>query len=159
MNPAHLWKLKTPMMAYAKWYAGRRLLGITRDSLGHLPTDLRRHAEYASGFLSNSCFDISAMMRTYQLKLADRQCRMAQASARVQNAVIMLVTSLYGAQSDCEIARAAADVLCTQLTHRIQGTLPSDKDFRKVTQLGATIANDGWSALHDAQKDEILMKY
>lgn len=159
MNPAHLWKLRGPMTAYAKWFVGRKLSGVSRDSLAHLPTDLRRHAEFARGFLSGSAFEISGMMRTYQLKLADRQCSMAQASARIQDAVTMLVTSLYAANHDCEVTRSAAGVLCEHLRRRIEGGLPSGRDFRRVTELGATIAESGWAALHDVDADEILMKY
>ena len=159
LNPAHFWKLKTPMAAYAKWITGRRLALVTRDSLSNMPVELRRHAEFARGFLSRSCFDISQMMRTYQLKLADRQCSMALASSRVQNAVTMLVVSLYGAKHECEVTRAAAEVLCTHLRHRIMGTLPTGKDFRRATDLGGAIAEGGWAALHDVEQEEILMKY
>jgi alkylation response protein AidB-like acyl-CoA dehydrogenase len=159
LNPQHLWKLKAPMAAYAKWMTGRRLLGVTRDSMDGMPSDLRRHAEFARGFLSHSCFDISRMMRTYQLKLADRQCSMAQASSRVQDAVTMLVASLYGAKHECEVTRGAAAVLCTHLRHRIMGTLPTDKDFRRATELGGAIAEGGWAALHDVEQEAILLKY
>ncbi|MEZ6132726.1 MAG: acyl-CoA dehydrogenase family protein [Planctomycetaceae bacterium] len=158
-NPAHLWKLRGPMTAYAKWYAGRRLLGVSRDSLAALPSDLRKHAEFARDFLSGSAFDISRMMRTYQLKLADRQCSMAQASLAVQDAVTMLVTALYGAKSDCEITRGAASVLCSHLKHRMLGTKPTGRDFRKVTSLGEAIAESGWAALHDVEAEEVMMKY
>jgi alkylation response protein AidB-like acyl-CoA dehydrogenase len=159
LNPDHLWKLRTPMMAYAKWITGRRLLGVTRDSVDAMPAELRRHAEFARGFLSDSCFGISAMMRKYQLKLADRQCSMALASSRVQDAVTMLVVSLYGAKHECELTRAAAEGLCTHLRHRIRGTLPAGQDFRRATNLGGAIAEGGWAALHDVQQEEILMTY
>ncbi len=159
MNPAHLWKLKAPMAAYAKWMTGRRLLGVTRDSMVNMPNNLRRHAEFAREFLSHSCFDISGMMRTHQLKLADRQCSMAQASTRVQDAVTILVVSLYGAKHECEVTRAAAAVLCTHLRQRITGALPTGKDFRRATELGAAITESGWAALHDVEQEPILMKY
>lgn len=159
MNPAHLWKLKGPMTAYASWYTGRKLAGVTRDSLAHMPSDLKRHAEFARTTLSASCFDISGMMRTYQLKLADRQCRMTQASAKIQDAITMLVVSLYGAKHTCEVTRDASEVLCTHLRHRILGTLPTGRDFRRVTKLGATIAESGWATLHDVEEEAVLMKY
>ncbi|MEZ6122204.1 MAG: acyl-CoA dehydrogenase family protein [Planctomycetaceae bacterium] len=159
MNPAHLWKLKAPMTAYASWYAGRKLLGTTRDALNGMPDNLRRHAEFARDFLSRSCFEISGMMRTYQLKLADRQCSMAQISARVQDAVTVLVTALYAAGHVCEVTRGAADVLCAHLRNRIVGGRPSGRDFRRVTEVGAAIAESGWAALHDVEPEEILMKY
>jgi len=98
-------------------------------------------------------------MRKYQLKLADRQCSMALASSRVQDAVTMLVVSLYGAKHECELTRAAAEGLCTHLRHRIGGTLPAGQDFRRATNLGGAIAEGGWAALHDVQQEEILMTY
>ncbi len=71
----------------------------------------------------------------------------------------MLVASLYGAKHECEVTRAAAEVLCTHLRHRMTGTLPTGKDFRRATELGAAIAEGGWAALHDVEQEEILMKY
>ncbi|MEQ9412028.1 MAG: acyl-CoA dehydrogenase family protein [Fuerstiella sp.] len=159
MNPAHLWKLKGPMAAYASWYAGQKLTRVSRDSLEGMPANLQRHADFARNFLSASCFEISGMMRKHQLKLADRQCSMSQLSSRIQDAVTILVTSLYGARHECEITRAAADVLAIHLKHRMLGTLPDGKDFRRVTELGAAIAEGGWAALHDVTPDEMLMTY
>lgn len=159
MNPAHLWKLKGPMTAYASWFTGRKLAGVKRDSLADMPHDLKRHAEFARKTLSASCFDISGMMRTHQLKLADRQCSMTQASAKIQDAITILVVSLYGAKHNCEVTRTASEILCTHLQHRILGTLPTGRDFRRVTQLGAQIAEGGWATLRDAEEEEVLMKY
>lgn len=158
-NPKHLWKLKSPMLAYAAWMTGHRLAGTSKDSLSGMPVELRRHAEFARGLLSDSCFEISALMRRHQLKLADRQCAMTQLSTRLQNAVVMLVTSLAGAGHDCEVSRLAAAVVCDELKFRINGRLPDAKYFRRVTELGALICDEGWAALHDAEADEILLKY
>ncbi|MEZ6061533.1 MAG: acyl-CoA dehydrogenase family protein [Planctomycetaceae bacterium] len=159
MNPAHLWTLKGPMLNYGKWFVKQRLTGTERDSLDSLPANLRRHAEFARQFLSSSGLRISAMMRQYQLKLADRQCSMAQISQTIQDAVVILCTSLYAAKFDDETTRTAADVLCTHLTHRIRGTHPGGKDFRTVTKLGEEIAASGWRALRDIEADPILMTY
>ena len=157
-NPMHLWKLKQPMAAYARWYAGRRLLGVVRDRFDEMPVALRRSAEFARSFLSDSCFEISGMMRKHQLKLADRQCSMSQLSSRIQDAVTMLVVSLYGGRHDCEVTRSAAVVLCSRLKRRITGQLSTASEYRQAAQLGAIIADEGWAALHDVEPDEILMK-
>lgn len=158
-NPTHLWKLKGPMMTYAKWFAGRKLLRTTRDSMAGMPLDLRRHAEFARDYLGRSCFEISGMMRKYQLGLADRQCSMSQISSRVQDAVTMLVVSLYGAKHECEMTRAAAEVMCSSLKLRITGGHATGRDFRRVTELGAAIAEGGWAALHDVEQEDVLLKY
>src|SRR5262249_36623227 len=94
LNPAHLWKLKGPMASYAKGMAGQAVKG-GKVELPSLPRELRAHAEFAAKRLKKSAGEISRTMRKHQLKLADRQCRMSELSARVQSLVVILCTSLY----------------------------------------------------------------
>ena len=103
--------------------------------------------------------EISGTMRKHQLKLADRQCRMAELSSRVQKLVVMLCTSLYAAQQNDEVVRAAADVLCQDLTRELTGERPSDRYFRAVTTLGEQIADGGFTSIAGLKPDEILMRY
>ena len=158
-NPAHLWKLRGPMKAYAKWFTSRKLSGVSKDPLPSMPRHIREHVEFARSFLSKSCFEISGMMRTFQLSLADRQCAMARASQRVQDAIIMLCTGLYAAHQKDELTVRAADVMCIQLRNRLTGQQPSNKDDRAMTELGAAIADGEWSALKDISAAEIQMPY
>ena len=55
-------------------------------------------------------------MTKHQLKLADRQCRMAELSQRLQDLVVILATSLWAGRQSSEIVQAAADILCQDLT-------------------------------------------
>ena len=71
-------------------------------------------------------------MVKHQLKLADRQCRMAELSQRVQDTVTMLVTALWAHQQKNEVAVAAADILCQDLRRKLTGERPSDRYFRDV---------------------------
>ncbi len=158
-NPAHLWALRGPMTAYAKWYATRRVSGSQWSSLPNMPKNLRRHAKRAQQILSSSEFLISGTMRRHQLKLADRQCQMSSLSLALQNAIVMLVTSLYAAESKDPITMAAADTICRELDRKINGGLPSDDDFRQVTRLGDQIATQGWEELRDVGAGDILMPY
>lgn len=162
-NPLHVWKLKGPLMNYAKWYlkqsVSTKLGGHAGHSLSSLPRPLRAHAEFARDLLSGSCFEISGLMRKHQLKLADRQCSMAQISQRIQDAVTILCASVYAARQEDSVTRMAADVLCHHLRNRLLGRLPNDRDFRRVTELGQIIANDGWHALNDVPAEPILMQY
>ena len=103
--------------------------------------------------------EISGTMRKHQLKLADRQCRMSVISATLQNAIVMLVTSLYAAESTDPITIAAADAVCRHLRREITGEQAGDRDFRQVTQLGGQIAEQGWGELRDVTSGEILMPY
>ena len=158
-NPSHLWALREPMAAYAKWYLMRRLVGSHWTALPAMPKNLRHHAKRAQSILSRSEFMISGTMRRHQLKLADRQCQMSSISMTLQNAIVMLVTSLYAAESQDPLTIEAADTICRELDRKIRGGLPGDDDFRQVTRLGEQIATHGWEALRDVTSGEILMPY
>lgn len=159
LNPAHAWMLKGPMTAYAKWWAGMRLSGAARMELSKMPPGLRRYASNAGGFLTSQCFDISGAMRTHQLKLADRQCSMIDLSQRIQDAVVILCTSLYAAKQRDELTQRAAEVVCGHLWRRLVGQRPTNRDWRKVTSLGADVADGEWRELDCVEPDDIMMPY
>ncbi len=158
-NPAHLWALRSPMVQYAKWFAGRRLGGSSWSPLPPMSSQLRGHARFAQKQLSQSAIQVSGTMRKHQLKLADRQCRMSEISSTLQNAIVMLVTSLYAAESDDPITQEAADAVCRELRTRITGGKMSDADFRQVTRLGEMIAEMNWGELQEVTSEKILMPY
>lgn len=159
LNPAHAWMLKGPMTAYAKWWAGMRIAGSSRLDLGNMPLALRRHASDAGNFLMSQCFDISGAMRTHQLKLADRQCSMIDLSKRIQDAVVILCTSLYASKQPDELTQRAAEVACGHLWRGLTGERASNRDWRKVTSLGADIAEAQWRELDGVEPDDIMMQY
>jgi alkylation response protein AidB-like acyl-CoA dehydrogenase len=158
INPRHLWALKGPLARYARWYLGKNLSRSRWTPVTASP-EFSSHIRFAQRYLSQSGMKISKTMRTYQLKLADRQCRMAALSSEVQNAVVMLVTSLYAQRATDEITRSAGDAICRELRLRIVAGKPSDKDFRQVTQLGSAIVEQGWKELNGIQPGKILMPY
>ena len=158
-KPSHLWALRKPMLSYARWYASKRLAGSRWSPLPTMGNDLLHHAKFAQQQLATSALRISGVMRSHQLKLADRQCRMSVISAKLQDTVVMLVTSLYADQSDDAITRAAADTVCRELRKRITGEAMTDGDFRQVTKLGSMIADDGWSELDGVRQSKIMMPY
>jgi alkylation response protein AidB-like acyl-CoA dehydrogenase len=162
-NPAHLWALRGPMMNYGKWMMSQRLRRAPKPAMPTLPAKLEAHAEFAINFLQKAPLDISGTMSKYQLALADRQCRMAEISQRLQDAVVMLCTALWGGRQQNEVLRDAADIACQDLARRITGKRVTDSYFRSVTKLGQTIAEqDGWKALcpiADYTPEEILMSY
>lgn len=158
-TPGHLWALRKPMASYAKWFAGRKLSGGSWTALPVMSKELRDHATYAQQVLSNSGMKISAAMRTHQLKLADRQCRMTELSSELQDALVILITSLYAADSKDELTKQAADGICRELRRKITGKKPTDRDYRHITQLGQQIADNGWKELEGIQTPEIMMPY
>jgi hypothetical protein len=98
-------------------------------------------------------------MSKHQLKLADRQCRMSEMSARVQKMVVILCTSLYAASQNDATVREAADNYCRELTRELLGERAADRDFRAVTQLGESIANGAFPGISNLHPDEIMMPY
>ena len=156
---SHFWALRGPMSNYAKWFAGRKLSGGSWTALPVMPNELRSHATFAQQTLSNAGLKISGAMRKHQLKLADRQCQMNELSSDLQNAIVILVTSLYAAESKDEIVRQAADGICRELRRRITGKRPTDRDYHHITKLGAKIVDDGWKELEGLRTAEIMMPY
>ena len=160
MNPAHAWALRKALVPYAKWWPGEHLAAASppRDARRCPPTWPRtpRSPPTAS---SASRLEISAVMRKHQLRLADRQCRMAELSQRLQDLVVILATSLWAGRQSDELVRSAADVLCRDLTRGLTGRRPTDADFRAATKLGEAIAGGGFAAIAGIEADAILMPY
>lgn len=159
-NPAHLWALRGAMAPYAKWRMGQMFSGSRRAEWPQgMPKALKDHAAFVSSELAKTRMEISSTMTKHQLKLADRQCRIAEISARTQNLMIMLATSLWASRQPGELVREAADVLCQDLTRAHNGARPSDRYFKQVTKLGEAIADGGFKDIAGVQTDEILMPY
>ena len=157
-NPSHLWALKGPLMNYGKWFVGRSLHRAHYD-LPDMPSRLRAHADFASHWLQRSALEISGTMRKFQLKLADRQCRMAELSGRVQLAVVILCTSLYATRHKDDVLSEAADTVCQELRRRMIGGLPTDRYFKQVTSLGKAIAEGHFPGLDETPQAGLMMPY
>jgi alkylation response protein AidB-like acyl-CoA dehydrogenase len=158
-NPAHLAKLAPVLVPYAKWLVGERFGSRHMGALPQMPRQLTEHAQFAIDGLSRMAREISGAMRTHQLQLADRQCRMSDLSLRVQNLVTMLVTALHAGRQGGEMIQAAGDVACQDLRHKLTHERPSDGYFRAVTRLGAQIAEGGFEPIAGLPPGEILMPY
>jgi acyl-CoA dehydrogenase len=98
-------------------------------------------------------------MTKHQLRLVDRQCRMAELSQRLQDHVVILAASLWAGCQESEVVRAAADILCQDLTRKITGQRASDAYLRAAVKLGDTIASGGFEAIAGIEPAEILMPY
>jgi alkylation response protein AidB-like acyl-CoA dehydrogenase len=159
LNPAHAWALKSVALPYMKWSVARRLRPIAVAQLPNMPKALREHAEFACDRLPRMALEISGTMSRFQLKLADRQCRMAELSQRCQDLITILTTTLYGARNDDPLVRDAADILCQNLQQKLLGRRPSNYYFRRVTELGAAIAEGQFRSIAGLEADEILMPY
>jgi alkylation response protein AidB-like acyl-CoA dehydrogenase len=159
-NPMHLWALRKAFAPYAKWLAGETLRPKPRPKLPDMPEALRQHAEWACAQLQSAPYEISyKTMSKHQLGLADRQCRMSELSARLQDMVTILCTSLFAARSNDEVVRQAADIVCQDLKRKNTGQRPSDRYFKRATRLGEAIVEGGFKSIAGLEVGEILMPY
>jgi alkylation response protein AidB-like acyl-CoA dehydrogenase len=158
-NPAHLWKLRHELSAYTKWSLGRRFLGRDRQEVPGMDPRLARHVAFAQDLCQRHARELSGAMSKYQLKLADRQYRMAELSQRVQDTMVMLVTAMWAHGKQKEIHIAAADVLCQDLRRKLTGERPSDAALRDVGRLADMVIGGGFAELSDVPQEEILMRY
>src|SRR4051812_18160695 len=116
-------------------------------------------AEFACEKLQRMALEISGTMSRFQLKLADRQCRMSELSQRCQDVITMLTTSMYGARQDDPIVQDAADILCQNLRQKLLGRRPPNNYFRRVCELGRAIADGQFKSIEAVEPEPILMPY
>jgi alkylation response protein AidB-like acyl-CoA dehydrogenase len=159
LNPAHMWALRRELPPYVAWLLSKKLSFAGAPQLPAMPANLRQHAEFACRMLPKMSLEIDGAMRKHQLKLADRQLRMSDLSARVQKLVTILCTSLYAAGQSDEIVKSAADILCQDLTRELSGAHPSDRYYRAVTTLGEQIAAGGFASIAGVEAQKVLMPY
>jgi hypothetical protein len=158
MNPLHLWKLRSAIVPYAKWRIIQEIQGGGQANLPPLDERLRGHVQFALDAFKTAAVSLSGMMSKYQLKLADRQCRMSEVSQRVQDVVVMLVTAL-AAQGKNETHVMAADLICQDIERKLLGRRPSDRFFKASAQLADQIINGGFEEIAGVHREEIMMSY
>jgi alkylation response protein AidB-like acyl-CoA dehydrogenase len=158
-NPGHAWKLRSELAAYAKWSLGRKFLGRDPGTVPGLDARLADHLSFAQDMCQRHAVDLSNAMQKHQVKLPDRQCRIAELSQRVQDTIVMIVTLMWAHGQKKEIATASADVLCQDLRRKLTGERPSDAYFRTVGDLADKIIAGGWEELSGVPVEEIMMRY
>ncbi len=158
-NPAHAWALRGPLWQYGKWLVAEKCRLRSKPTLPAMPGHLADHAQFAIKVLNHAALEISGVMRKHQLALADRQCRMAEVSARVQDAIIILCTSLYAARKSDPIIHAAGDVACRDLIRRLGWRSAIGSLLPLGDGLGKDLADGGWKSFIDFEPDEIMMGY
>jgi alkylation response protein AidB-like acyl-CoA dehydrogenase len=159
LNPRHAWALRREMLSYATWSAKNKMARRDRQTLPGMDSRLAEHLDFALAQLGRLPGELSGAMVKHQLKLADRQCRMAELSQRVQDTIVILVTALWGNRQKDEAAVSAADILCQDLRRKLTGQRPTDRYFRDVSKLAEMILGGGYEALAGVPREEILMKY
>jgi alkylation response protein AidB-like acyl-CoA dehydrogenase len=159
LNPRHAWTLRHELSAYARWSINQWLAPSDRQRLAGMDPRLAGHVQFALNLFRRHPGELSAALRKHQLKLADRQCRMAELSQRVQDTVVLLVTALWGHRQRHEVGVAAADLLCQDLRRKLTGARPGDRYFRDAGGLADLVIGGGFEGLAGVPREEILMRY
>jgi acyl-CoA dehydrogenase len=160
MNPRHAWALRRELGQYSRWWLDQKFL--TRSDRQQVPgmnSRLAEHVSFALDQLSRCPLEVSGVMRKHQLKLADRQCRIAELSQRIQDMVTILVAAQWAHQQKDEATVAAAEFLCQDLERKLTGKRPSDRYFRDANKLADIIIGGGFESIAGIDRAEILMQY
>jgi alkylation response protein AidB-like acyl-CoA dehydrogenase len=159
LNPLHVWRLRKELAAYTGWSLREKFAGRDRQEIAGMSPRLAEHLSFALDSFRQHRRELSAIMRKHQLHLADRQCRIAEISQRVQDTVVLLVTALWAKKQTNDAVVAAADILCQDLRRKLTGRRASDQYYREVGQLADKIIGGGYEALAGISAGEILMRY
>jgi alkylation response protein AidB-like acyl-CoA dehydrogenase len=159
LNPLHSWALRKELGAYSRWKVGQMFQPRDRQRVTGMDRRLHGHVDFALEAFGKQRTEISAVMVKHQLKLADRQCRIAELSQRVQDTVVILVTAFWAQQRRNETTTMAADLICQDLRRKLTGARPSDAYFKQTSELGDAILAGGFEEVTGVPLDEILMKY
>ena len=159
LNPLHAWRLRKEMSPYARWKMSQWFTPRDQQQVPGLPRRLQAHVDFALGMFGTLRKEVALAMEKHQLKLADRQCRIAELSQRLQDNVTILVTALWAPHQKNEVATAAADLLCQDLQRKLTGQRPPDRYFKETSALADMILTGGFTALTGVPREEILMKY
>jgi len=163
-SPIDMIKNYKVFLPYVKWLFKEKLhsryAALFDDQ--SFPPQLKNHADFAIKNLQKVASEISSLMRRYQLRLADKQCRMSLLSHKIQNLITMLATIGYTATHYDEITEQIADVACDNLKNEILGKHPNDYQIRKSVKLGEKISDEDFVCSNLGPKSTlgtILMNY
>jgi alkylation response protein AidB-like acyl-CoA dehydrogenase len=161
-NPLQAFALRNELFPYAAWYIGKFLEKAPTPALsngGNMNPQLKEHIEFAVQALHKSPFELTHAMIKHQLKLADRQCCIADMSARIQNLITIVVAASWAHNEGNPTYIAAADVLCHDLRYKLSGERIPDTHYRRMMKVADMIIETGYPGLEDIEPDPILFPY
>lgn len=158
-NPAHAWALRNELMPYAFWRMAKQVAPPASYDGPKLSALLLPHVEFAIDQLERSPIELSSAMVKHQLKLADRQCRIAELSQRIQDAVTMLVTCFWAQQQENQTLEMSADILCRDMRRKLTGDRPDDAYFKAASRLADIIIDGGFPGLAEIERADIVLSY
>jgi alkylation response protein AidB-like acyl-CoA dehydrogenase len=158
-NPMHLWLLRNELSTYPFWYLGKLFAGADKQTIPGLSPVLQDHVDFALSMLEDAPRELSSNMVKHQLKLADRQCLIAEMSQRIQDTIVMLVTVLWANQQDNEVIKASADILCQDIRRKLTGERPTNDYYRACSKLADMIYEQGYPGMNDIDVGGVLFPY
>lgn len=159
MDPSHVWKLRNEIFPYAFWRLGKQFAAPDTYEGSNMGAALKGHVDYAIEVLEQSPIELSDAMTKHQLKLADRQCRIAEMSQRIQDAITMMVTCFWAHQQENLVVEMSADILCQDLRRKLSGERPTDSYFKACSKLADMIIEGGFPGLNEIDRADIVFPY
>jgi alkylation response protein AidB-like acyl-CoA dehydrogenase len=160
MNPMHGWALRNELIPYSLWYVQKYLEPKFSPNLSDsMNPALKDHVEFAVKGLHTSPFELTHSMVKHQLKLTDRQCRIADMSERIQWMIIMLVTALWADKDGDPIKQMSADVLCQTIRYKLTGKRPTDGYYRQLCKVADEIIEKGYPGMSETAQSPIMFPY
>lgn len=159
VNPAHAWALRSELLKYMGWYISRVASGKDKREVSDMDPRLNEHINFALEQLHQHPLELSEAMVTHQLKLPDRQCRIAEMSQRVQDTITILVTASWAHELKDKVMTAAADILCQDLTRKLTGERVSDSYFKACSKLADMVIEGEFKDLQTIEKADIIFSY
>jgi alkylation response protein AidB-like acyl-CoA dehydrogenase len=160
-NPAHVFALRNELVPYAFWRFGKELAGPDKhhDELEKINPLLKQHVDFALDMMTEHPLELSGAMVRHQLRLADRQCLIAEMSQRVQDTITILVACMRAQRKNDETYTMAADILCRDLTRKLTGERTDDAYFKACRKLADRILESGFDGIEQPKKFDILFPY
>ena len=144
---------------YAWWRFRKMTRFSNRQSVPGMNKRLQAHVNFAMDTFAKLSVELSKSMVKHQLKLADRQCRIAHMSMRCQDTLILLVTAMYAHQMNDEVTTLAADILCQDLRRKLTGEQPSDEYFKACAKLAEKVVDGKMKQLDGVPETTVLRSY
>jgi alkylation response protein AidB-like acyl-CoA dehydrogenase len=160
-NPGHVFALRNELVPYAFWRFGKEISGPDKkdNELEGFDGRMKEHINFALDQLSEAPLELSGAMVRHQLRLADRQCLIAELSQRVQDAITILVAACWANRKRDETYLMAADVLCRDLTRKLTGERPDDAYYKACRKLADKIIDTGFDGMEGVKKADLLYSY
>ena len=159
LNPLHLFLLRANLIPYSLWWLENNIFAAKQNTVYEVNSPLKEHLDFATQRLTELPAILSNNMIKHQLKLADRQCLIAQLSSQVQDTITIIVSILYAHNQGDEGLKLASDFLATCLTYKATGKLPDSAYYKKAKNLAECVLEGKFSNIQNITANGIVFPY